>query len=108
MDLAAGLHAARTRLPVPGDLLQGLYREDLRPRNGICTRQRRAQPRARTDELVASSPNRRHVRACPGHDGLIHREEFMDARREGMTRTLGSSGADGSPSNPYISLIMTV
>ena len=25
-----------------------------------------------------------------------------------MTRTRGSSGADGSPSNPYISLIMTV
>ena len=32
----------------------------------------------------------------------------MPGTRPGMTRTRGSSGADGSPSNPYISLIMTV
>ena len=32
----------------------------------------------------------------------------MPDARPGMTRTRGSSGADGSPSNPYISLIMTV
>ena len=33
--------------PFMRDLFQGLYREDLRARHGLCPRQRRAQPRAR-------------------------------------------------------------
>ena len=54
VDLAEGLHAARPRLPVHGDLLQGLYREDLRRhRQGLRAGQRRAQPRARTHALAA-------------------------------------------------------
>ena len=52
VDLAERLYAAGTRLPVHGDLFQGLYREDLRRvRHGLCPRQRRAQPRARTHAL---------------------------------------------------------
>ena len=47
MDLAARLHAARARLPVHGDVLQELYREDLRrPGQGVRARQRRAPRRA--------------------------------------------------------------
>jgi hypothetical protein len=50
---AEGLHPLRARLPVPGQLLQGLYRADVRRRRqGVCAGLDQPQDRARDPALA--------------------------------------------------------
>src|SRR5262249_14115839 len=73
VDLAEGLYAARPRLPIHGDLFQGVYREDLRARHGLCPGQRRALTRTRTHALAAKIQRIRPptIASTPGGDYYI-------------------------------------